>query len=122
MTLDKRNAKLLHALYQICDNNYKVIEFGDIVTRLPLKYRLDTELINDLKYLAEHGYIDIRYFDNEVVCMCMLTKGKLCNEEMEQDAKRKKKSTMTIIALGIMCAVCAFIGSLLGVILSRYIC
>jgi len=117
--LDKKTAKLLDELNGVCvDNSYKVIEIRDLCERMPQKLKIDNEvLLESIKHLVERNYISLKYFDEEVLCLCMLPKGRLFKEKSDEISLAKSKK-FELAWVAMLCgAVGAFLGSAISTIL-----
>ena len=106
--LDKLTSAVLRAVNAASDGSYKVIETDEIVRSLPEKVHTDAAGVsNALSYLAERGYVDIRYSDKSTYCLCSLPKGRTYEESVSADRSRGKRSFRNQILL-------TFFGALLG--------
>lgn len=113
--LDKLNTKLLKELNNLCDGgSYKVLELNEIIASMPkFKMQFDT-LKQNLEYLKEREYLDIKYFDENEVCLCVMPKGRLHSEEIAEQKKQVKSFYKVLIVTSISSALFAFLGALLG--------
>ena len=90
--LDKLTAAVLGAVNSASGGAYKVMETGELIEALPPKLKTDAAGVeNALRYLAERGYIDIRYFDRGTCCVCSLPKGRTYEESAEAGKVRAGK-------------------------------
>ncbi len=88
--LDIKSKLVLKLLVKECPNGaYNIVEAKDIISSLPLKYRVDFDgLDNILIYLERQEYISIKYDDDGVYCLCVLPYG---NEILENEPNKKKE-------------------------------
>lgn len=110
--LDKLNANLIKKLNELCDDSaaYKILEVSTILESMA-KFKLDYELLdNNLTYLQDYEYIDIKYLDEKEVCLAMLPKARLHTEEIKAEIKEKNK----YYKLAIWSSVGSFLAALLG--------
>ena len=90
--LDKLTAAVLGAVNAASGGAYKVMETGDFIEALPSKLKTDAAGVeNALRFLAERGYIDIRYFERGTCCVCSLRKGRTYEESAEAGKARAEK-------------------------------
>lgn len=89
--LDKRTEIVLMAINKQCaSGSFQVVEVGDLISALPRKYLPDANLVNQcVNALDREGYIEVKYHDSEVFCLCPLPKGRMVFEN-----KIEKKSTV----------------------------
>ena len=91
--LDKLTAAVLGAVNAASGGAYKVMETGDFIEALPPKLKTDSAGVeNALRFLAERGYIDIRYFERGTCCICSLPKGRTYEESAEAGALASRLS------------------------------
>ena len=90
--LDIKSKLVLKILQKECPNGaYKLVEAKDIISSMPIKYRVDTDgLENILIYLERQEYISIKYDEENVYCLCVLPFG---SELLENDGKEKNEGT-----------------------------
>ncbi len=111
--LDKRTSALLFKINALCrTGSYQIVEESDLLSCFPEKTAMDTDgLRRILSYLKERGYIDIRYAEDGIYCLCPLPDGRLYFENAlreRSDSARRNRSVFAVTALG------AFLGSLFG--------
>ena len=65
--LDLKSKLVLKILLKECPNGaYNLVEAKDIISAMPIKYRVDTDgLENILIYLERQEYISIKYDDED---------------------------------------------------------
>lgn len=86
--LDKLTAAVLDAVNAGTDGSYKVMDADDFSAALQ---GADANALDSaLKYLAERGYIDIRYSNKGTYCLCSLPKGRTYSETVMQERTEKK--------------------------------
>ncbi len=106
--LDKLTSAVLGIINAASDGSYKVIDSAEIIKALPEKVKTDaTGISNALSYLAERGYVDVRYSDKTTFCICSLPKGRTYEEGVTADKSRGKRSFRNQLLL-------TFFGALLG--------
>ncbi len=115
--LDKRTSALLLKINAICQTgSYQIVEESELLGCFPEKTAMDADgLRRILSYLKERGYIDIKYAEEGIYCLCPLPDGRLYFENVvreKSDSARRSRSNFLFTALG------AFVGSLLGALLA----
>lgn len=87
--LDIKSKIVLKILTRECPNgSYNIVESKDIISAMPLKYRVDYDgLDNILIYLERQEFISIKYDDDGVYCLCVLPYG---NEIIEMEGRQRK--------------------------------
>jgi len=123
MLLDKRSYRLLESLIEICgeDESYKIIEFTELAKGM-LPRKMDNEgILQIVKFLAAADLIDIKYTDETVICISILPKGRLYEEERATRKQNKAlgKGMAFLIIFGSFLAgiVGAIVGGILGSLL-----
>ena len=117
--LDLKSKLVLKILLKECPNgSYNLVEAKDIISAMPIKYRVDFDgLDNILIYLERQEYISIKYDDEGIYCLCILPYG---NEILENDGKEKgevKSPHLWTFVLVIFLA--SLFGSFLGQLLHK---
>ena len=88
--LDIKSKLVLKILQKECPSGaYNIVEAKDIISSMPIKFRVDSDgLDNILIYLERQEYISIKYDDDGVYCLCVLPFG---NEVLENEITQKKE-------------------------------
>lgn len=114
--LDKRSSILLEKINELCeDGGYKIFDEEDLLSCFPEKYKTDADaLAQTVRYLREHKYIDVKYAEGGMYCLCPLPEGRMYFENVK-DARGKsfrlRRDTVLLTVLG------AFLGAFTGSIL-----
>ena len=111
--LDERTGILLDKINEICgESGYKIAEESDLLSCFPAYMKADAgELKRNLKYLEERRYIDVKYAEEGVYCLCPLPEGRLYFEnarEKRYEGVRRRREMFLTTALG------AFLGAVFG--------
>ena len=111
--LDKRTSLLLEKINELCkEGSYKIVEESELLSCFPIQMKADADGVRQsLRYLFAHKYIDIRYEEDGVYCLCPLPEGRQYFENeraLRWDSVRRRRDTLLFTALG------AFLGGLLG--------
>lgn len=113
--LDKRTGALLFQINALCkEGGYKIIEERELLSRQSGSAEDKECLSRTLSYLKERGYIDIRYAEEGVYCLCPLPDGRLYFENVlreRSEDSRRRRSMFALTLAG------AFVGSFVGALL-----
>ena len=115
--LDKQNYKIISKLQKLCpDGSYKVFDIEELCSLFNLnKDALD----NDFKHLKDNEFIDIKYSDDNVICLCLLPKSR----QLEEQEKIKKYSYVNIMKVllisGIFSGLMAFLGAFVAMLIIK---
>lgn len=109
--LDKTNVKFLTKLNKLCAGTYKVFEKPELAGELGIKQEV---LDNTLKFFQERQYIDIKYADENVVCLTVLPKAFGEIEIKEGGDFTQKKLVKFMLFNCLFSAVSAFIGAFIA--------
>lgn len=119
--LDKLSTVLLKIINTECeDGTYKVIDASTLLQKFPRKYHVELSQLNVmLETLKKRDYIDVKYSDNNVYCLCTLPKGKLQFENLKDDSKVIKKVYKMLSINLILTSVFAFLGAMVAILLFK---
>lgn len=114
--IDKRSARLISALTQICaDGSYKIIEINELIKAMLPRYKIETtELSQIIRFLGDNEMIDVKYSDESVYCISVLPKGRVYEESQRMGQRDKKKGKYGWLFLAAVCFISAFLGSFLA--------
>ena len=119
--LDKKTNAVLELLNDKAGIDYTVLEKHLLLQLLPQKLQLDMQsFCSILSFLKEQGYIDIKYHDQESVCLCVTTKTQNHLGGLKETAGTKlagKQFGLLLLCVGL----CAFVGSFLAMVLFKLI-
>lgn len=121
--LDRQTSELLKVLNSFCkDGSYKVLDKNEIIEKMSTRFNIDKDSLSQmLLHLAERNYLNIKYADNEVYCLAVLPKGRLFDEKVREMSIERKKYNKNLTITIVVSSVCGFLGSMLGVLLSKLI-
>lgn len=115
--LDKQNAKILKYFNNVCDDgSYKVFEFWVLCKELRQNKKA---LYENLHFLMLNEYIDIKYYDDDVICLCLLTKARMFEEQSAIKIYGLSVITRTMLISGIFNAIMAFLGAFVALMVIR---
>ena len=118
--LEQKSKLVLKFLIQECPNgSYKIIEAKDIISSMPIKYKMDYEAFdNILSYLERQDCISIKYDDNNIYCLCVLPLGyEIFENEIKNKKEDKKSSNLWLIL--IINLLISFAGGILGTVIAH---
>lgn len=117
--MDKRKILLLTYLLKHCGNSFKVLDTKDILNDLP-KYKGDYDKFSqDIEALQELKYVDLKYKDEDSICLCVLENSTKLAEDQRVKHTTRNKNFCMIVLLSILCGACSFIGTALALLLFR---
>ena len=117
--LDERAFALLDIINFECGGGgYKVFFIKDLLSCLP-KHLLvnEDQLFGCIETLADHQYINVKYQDQNEICLTSLVKGRLesenrLDEKIERLETNKKNFLFSFLG-GVLGGVCAFLLALI---------
>ena len=111
--LDKRTSFLLGKINELCaEGSYKIVEKEELLSCFPERLHVDDEGLKQMmNYLQEHSYIDIRYAEDGVYCVCPLPEGRLYFENVREEKGKTGRNRRDIVLLTV---IGAFLGAFLG--------
>lgn len=117
--LDQRSMQILKILQKECHGpGYKIVEKSDILSAMPPKQKISEETLNHIiTFLERNENIHIKYDDENVYCLCVLT-GE--NQTNEKEVKIKKEKPQKWLFL-LLTVIFSLIGSFLGSIIAKYV-
>ncbi len=113
MILDGRTETLLLTINSLCGaGKYEVLEEEELLSNFSKKEKMDAEsLKKTMDYLVEHEYIDVKYSEEGLYCVCPLPAGRAYSErakEVSRDGAKRRLDTVLVTAIG------AFVGGFVG--------
>ena len=119
--LDKRTSTLLKYIVSCCETGtYTIISISDMINIFEKKYKIDSIAIGQmLTYLKDREYLDIKYGDEKCYCVCPLPKARIDYENTQNIQKNNKKIEKIAFFCVILSFLLGFLGSFLGVVLSK---
>ncbi|MBQ4558042.1 MAG: hypothetical protein IJA61_01535 [Clostridia bacterium] len=112
--LDKLGIKLLKVIKQMCNaDSYSILECAEIIAAVSKD--MDNETLKRyIDYFVSQGYIDVKYSDEKQVCLCVLPKAKVADEEVELKKKTSKSYFKLAILVSMLSCIFGFVGAFLG--------
>ena len=104
---------------KVLTKDYKTLAKRPLNSKLS-KNKLDEEgLKKNLEFLQERNFVDLKYFDENEICLSILPKGRVHNEEVEEEKKEKIDYYKLAIISSLGSAIFAFLGGFLAFILLK---
>lgn len=117
--MEKRKLLLLKYFLNNCDEGYKVLEISKIFSSIK-KYKGDFDILNsDIHFLSQNKYLDVKYLDENNVCLSILDNSHIMQENIRSDRSINRKFAMAFVISSISSGVMAFLGAFLAIILIR---
>ena len=93
--LSNNTLKLLKTVGEECKGcEYKVFSFSELSLLFPKELNVDEQGVREnIEYLAEHGFLSVKYIDEYQVCLSIIDKGRQAiASERKIDKSSVKKS------------------------------
>ena len=84
--LDVRTSLLLEKINTLCgEGGFQIAEESDLLASFPAAYKVGKdELSRIMRHLEASGYIEIKYAEDGVYCLCPLPQGRLYFETLRE--------------------------------------
>lgn len=117
--MDKRKLLLLKYLLNNCSDGYKVIDTKKILSEIK-KYKDNYQLLEeDIYYLKSRKYLDLKYIDENNLCLSVLDNSRILQENLKMDSATKKEYLNVTILTMLLSGIMAFLGAFLAIILFK---
>ncbi|MBE5738207.1 MAG: hypothetical protein E7354_00525 [Clostridiales bacterium] len=117
--MDKRKLLLLKYLINNCSDGYKVLETSTILSSIK-KYKNDyASLETDINFLKSRKYIDLKYIDENNMCLFVLDNSRVLQENIKIEKGNKKDLVAMMFITAFVSGIMAFIGSFLAIMIFR---
>lgn len=117
--MDKRKLLLLKYLLNNCDSGYKVLDISNIFDANK-KYKDNFKnLQNDITFLSQYKYIDVKYIDESSICLSVLDNTRIFQENLKVEGKTKRSYIISLVINMIFSGVMAFCGAFLAILLFK---
>lgn len=117
--MDKKKVSLLKYLTKNCSDTYKVLETKKVLNSMK-KYKGDfNSLKADIEYFAKRRYIDLKYLDEENMCLTIQDNLHILEENLKVEENLRKKFVSMLIIFSCFSCVMAFVGAFLALIIFR---
>lgn len=117
--MDKRKLMLLKFFLNKCDGGYKVIEVSKIFAAIR-KYKNNFNALNDdIQHLKQGKYIDVKYLDENNVCLDILDNSHVLQENIRSERGVNRKHLSFLVLSMVLSGFMAFAGAFLAIIITR---
>lgn len=117
--MDKRKLLLLKYLLNNCSEGYKVIDTQKILVSIK-KYKKNYEmLLQDIEYLKQMQYIDLKYMDEMNLCLSIKDNSRIFQENLKVEKSSTRHMQLYLILTMIASGIMSFIGAFLAILLLR---
>lgn len=112
--LDERASALLEKINTLCgDGGFKIAEEGELLSCLSAGATKE-DVKNALRTLEERRYIEIKYAEEGVYCLCPLPEGRLYFQTLKEQRREGVRRRADVLFLSMFGG---FFGALLGALL-----
>ena len=92
--LDKKSLALLKTIISQADGGYKVFSIEELCVNMPKQFNMDANEFNDsISVLVEKEFINVKYQDDNEICLLVLNKGRGLFEDLSEEKKEKIKNS-----------------------------
>lgn len=117
--MDKRKLLLLKFLLNTCKDGYKVLETNKVLQAVK-KYKGDYNLlVEDIGYLKSRKYLDLKYIDENNLCLSVLDNSRILQENIKMDSATKREYLNVTILTMILSGIMSFLGAFLAILLFK---
>lgn len=118
--LDKRTSFLLKKIDELCDDGkYKIVDESDLLSFFPAEYGVTRDSLKEmLSFLRSHEYINVKYSDRGMFCLCPLPSGRIY---VEKDKERKREDQRKYLLPCCLSFLGGFVGSFLSALLLLFV-
>ena len=117
--MDKRKLHLLKYLLDNCDNGYKVLEVSKLFQALR-KYKGNFQYLQeDIDFLKQYKYIDVKYIDEINLCLSILDNTRIYQENLKSTRGSRRGYVLTLVLNMFFSGIMAFLGAFLAIIFMR---
>lgn len=114
--MEKRKLLLLKYLINNCKDGYKVLETSAVLSGIK-KYNGDFSLLKkDINFLKTRRYIDVKYIDEDNMCLVVLDNSLVLQENLKIERGNKKGLVLVVVLTALVSGIMAFIGSFLAIL------
>lgn len=112
--LDKLGVRLLKTIKNMCNaESYNILECAELINAVSDKMDVDM-LKKYIEHFVSLGYIDVKYSDEKQICLCILPKAKVVDEEIALKQKTNKGFIKLAFIVALIGIISGFVGAFLG--------
>lgn len=117
--MDKKKISLLKYLTKNCTDSYKVLDTKKVLSSMR-KYKGDyNALKSDIEYFAKRRYIDLKYLDEENMCLTIQDNLHILEENLKVEETLRKKFITMLVVFSCFSCIMAFVGAFLALLIIR---
>lgn len=117
--MDKKKLSLLKYLSKNCTDTYRVWETNNVLKSLK-KYKGDIQTLRkDIEYFSKRRYIDLKYFDENNICVSLQDNLHILEENLKVEENLNKKFVSMLTIFSCFSCLTAFLGAFLALIIFR---
>lgn len=114
MGMEKRKLLLLNYFMNNSSEGYFILDVAKIFSKIK-KYKGSFDLFkNDVEYLKGLNYIDVKYLDNDSICMSIMDNSRIYQANIKNESSMQKKISFYMFLSAILSGVMAFAGALIA--------
>lgn len=115
--MDKRKLLLLKYLTSHSGDGYKILETKVVLSSIK-KYKNDYKTLSkDINFLKSRKYIDLKYIDEDNMCLMVLDNSRILQENIKIEKGNKKDLLTMMIITALASGFMAFVGSFLAIMI-----
>lgn len=112
--MEKQKLKLLNYLLNNCGEGYSVLDVSKIVSHNKRYKNNPTKLEEDINYLKSLNYIDLKYIDNESLCLSILDNSRVVQANIKTEKATKKTYLFFMFLTSVLSGIMAFLGTFIA--------
>ncbi len=117
--MDKKKIILLKYLTKNCGDGYRVLETKKVLSAMR-KYKGDFDALKtDIEYFAKRKYVDLKYLDENSICLTIQDNLHILEENLKVEEKSRKRFESMLIIFSCVSCVMAFLGAFLAILICR---
>lgn len=117
--MDKRKLLLLKYLLHNCSEGYKVLEVNKLLTAVKRYKGSFKSLEEDIMFLKQRMYIDLKYIDNDNVCLSIMDNSRIFEENIKIERNLSKNMCIYMITTMFLSGILSFLGALVATLILR---
>lgn len=114
MGMEKRKLLLLSYFMNNSKEGYWILDVSKIFSKIK-KYKGNFDLLkSDVEYLKSLNYIDVKYLDQESICLSIMDNSRILQANIKSESSTQKKFAFYMLLSAIVSGVMAFAGSFIA--------
>lgn len=117
--MDRKKIILLKFLNKNCGEGYKVLDTQKVLKTIK-QYKGNFKLLkSDIEYFSKRRYIDLKYLDENNMCLTIQENLHILEENLRVEERLKNKFVSMLIIFSIVSSITSFVGAFLALMLIR---